>query len=134
MPTRSSPIKYRPTVWDALIAAAIIALGLLAAVLFYTKNARGGSAIVTVSVAGEVAERAALSQFDGDHVYTGNGYTLTVSAHDGEIFVSHSDCGGQDCVHTGAISRIGQSIVCLPAQIVIRLESASPGDADVIVG
>ena len=41
----------------------------------------------------------------------------------------------RDCVHTGAISRAGQSIVCLPAQVVVHLEGASAPDApDVIVG
>ena len=134
MITRSSRPKYRPTLRDTLIVAAIVALGLIVAALFYAKATRGGSAVVTVSVAGEVVEHTPVSQFDGDHVYTGNGYTLTVSAQDGQICVSHSDCDGQDCVHTGEIRRIGQTIVCLPAQIVIRLESASPGEADVIVG
>ena len=49
--------------------------------------------------------------------------------------VPDSDCPTQDCVHTGAISRAGQSIVCLPAQVVVHLEGASVPDApDVIVG
>ena len=62
--------------------------------------------------------------------------TLTVAAEDGNgLRVSSSDCPTQDCVHTGAISRAGQSIVCLPAQVVVHLEGASGTDApDVIVG
>lgn len=134
MPTRSSTPKYRPTAWDAWIFAAVIALAAIVAVLFYGGASRGGDTVVTISVAGEVAERTALAQFDGEHVYTGNGYTLNVVAQHGQIRVSHSDCPGQDCIHTGGIRRVGQSIVCLPAQIVIRLESASPDGADVIVG
>ena len=53
----------------------------------------------------------------------------------GAVSVTDSDCPTQDCVHTGAISRAGQSIVCLPAQVVVHLEGASVPDApDVIVG
>ena len=49
--------------------------------------------------------------------------------------MTDSDCPTQDCVHTGAISRAGQSIVCLPAQVVVHLEGASVPDApDAIVG
>lgn len=49
--------------------------------------------------------------------------------------MTDSGCPTQDCVHTGAISRAGQSIVCLPAQVVVHLEGASGTDApDVIVG
>ena len=48
--------------------------------------------------------------------------------------VEQSDCPSQDCVHTGTITRAGQSIVCLPAQIVVHLEGASEDAPDVIVG
>ena len=48
--------------------------------------------------------------------------------------VTDSDCPTQDCVHTGVITRAGQSIVCLPAQVVVHLEGTAPDAPDVIVG
>ena len=49
--------------------------------------------------------------------------------------VTSSDCPTQDCVHTGRISRAGQSIVCLPAQVAVQLVgAATPDGPDVIVG
>ena len=44
-----------------------------------------------------------------------------------------SDCPGQDCVHSGAVSRAGQSIVCLPARIVVELVGAADG-YDLVTG
>ena len=38
-----------------------------------------------------------------------------------------------DCVHTGRITRSGQSIVCLPEQVVIQLTGGT-SDADVVLG
>ena len=49
------------------------------------------------------------------------------------VRVVSSDCPTQDCVHTGQISRAGQSIVCLPAHIVITLAGAD-ADYDLITG
>ena len=60
-------------------------------------------------------------------------YHLTVRICGGSVSVSESDCPGQDCVRTGSISRAGQSIVCLPAQVVISLESAA-SEVDVVLG
>ena len=41
-----------------------------------------------------------------------------------------------DCVRTGTISRGGQSIVCLPARIVIQLTggAADSNDVDIVIG
>jgi hypothetical protein len=52
------------------------------------------------------------------------------------IRVVESDCPTQDCVHTGEISRSGQSIVCLPARIIIQLEGGTEsGDSpDFVIG
>ena len=51
----------------------------------------------------------------------------------GAVRVSESDCPNQDCVHSGAISRAGQSIVCLPARVADTLEGAA-SDYDLIAG
>ena len=50
--------------------------------------------------------------------------------------MTSSDCPTQDCVHTGAITRGGQSIVCLPARIVIQLEGGPEADSgvDLVIG
>ena len=51
----------------------------------------------------------------------------------GAVSVTQSDCPGQDCVHSGAVSRAGQSIVCLPARIVVELVGAADG-YDLVTG
>ena len=62
-------------------------------------------------------------------------YHLTVRVSADGAYVSHSDCPTQECVHTGVIRRAGQSIVCLPAQVVVYLEGKpAAGAPDVIVG
>ncbi len=38
------------------------------------------------------------------------------------VYVQYSNCKDQVCVHQGKINRAGQTIVCLPNKISIRLE------------
>ncbi len=99
---------------DLLLGIALLALaGLL--FLLLRPGGRGGQAEVlcrgeTVCVLdlAEDAEREVLP-----------GFTVTVENR--TVRVSVSDCAGQDCVRHRPISRKGESIVCLPREIVIRI-------------
>ena len=93
---------------------------------------QSGALTVVVSADGQELDRLPLAQF-GTHTYANNGYTLTVTAAGGAVSVTQSDCPGQDCVHSGAVSRAGQSIVCLPARIVVELVGAADG-YDLVTG
>jgi hypothetical protein len=133
--------KLRPTAWDGLVVlfVAVAALGL--AVFQWRDGASQGlTAVVTID--GAEADRFAPAELlESPRTYSGGGYTLEVSAapqgeasaldhvkSGGEtgVRVTRSDCPTQDCVHTGTIARSGQSIVCLPARIIIRLEGGAP--------
>jgi len=58
-------------------------------------------------------------------------YRNIVSVSDGKICISESNCPGEDCVHSGAISAPGRSIVCLPNRVEIRVTGTS--DVDFVV-
>ena len=133
MSTRKSP-KTKPTWWDGLAAAAVIVLAVAVAARFYAPKKADGPLRVVISAEGKTLEQGALLELSGTHVYTNRGYTLTVDIADGAVNVVDSDCPGHDCQHTPPISRAGESIVCLPAQIVIHLEGTPIGGPDVVVG
>ena len=139
MKSTSSPADLRPTRYDALVAAAVLVLAIAVAVAVYAPARAGGEEpVVVVTASGEEVYRLPLRQFpDAPGTFTHNGYTLTLrldaSGSDSGVYVAQSDCPGHDCVHMGVIRRTGQSIVCLPAQIVIRLEGGS-GGPDLTVG
>ena len=54
---------------------------------------------------------------------------LTVKIENDAVSVDKSACPGQDCVHTPPISKSGQSILCAPQQILIKIISSSAPDA-----
>ena len=124
--------ELKPTRWDALVVLAVLLLALSLAARPYVAAKAAGELTVEVTVDGETVERCALSAYTGG-TYESRGYTLTVAAENGAVRVSESDCPNQDCVHSGAISRAGQSVVCLPARIAVTLEGAA-ADYDLIAG
>lgn len=146
-----SPPKLRPTAWDALVALCVAALALGIA-FFQWRGETSQALTAVVSVDGEEADRFALAELlKSPRTYTANGYTLEVcaairgeasapghkkSGGEAGLRVALSDCPTQDCVHTGIITRSGQSIVCLPARIIIRLEggTADPDGVDAVLG
>ena len=134
MSTNSSPPELKWNRFDALVPLAVVLLAVAAALLFYLPRSQSGTLTVVIEASGQELHRVPLSDFT-EAAVTSRGYTLHITAEGGAVSVIDSDCPTQDCVHTGAISRAGQSIVCLPAQVVVHLEGASGTDApDVIVG
>lgn len=147
---KSSP-KLRPTTWDALVVLCVAALAVGLAV-FQWRGGTSQALTAVVSVDGEEVDRFSPEDLlERPRTYTGNGYTLTVAlgaGYEGPVLnsmppsgesglcVAASDCPTQDCVHTGIITRSGQSIVCLPARIIIRLEggTAEDGGVDAVLG
>ncbi len=134
MTTNSSRPELKFNRYDAIVAAIVALLTVAVALWFYLPRTQMGEVTVVISVGGAETQRVKLSGFAGTTV-AHNGYTLTIAADGDSVWIAGSDCPTQDCVHTGHIRRAGQSIVCLPAQVVIHLEGAASADApDVIVG
>ena len=125
MPQQPSTPKLRPTGWDALVVLVVIALAAAAALWSFARPT-GGELIVCRVTLAELQETKTV-QVDGT-------YHLTIEMTPEGVRVAQSDCPGGDCVRTGTITRAGQSIVCLPEQVVVQLTGASADGPDVILG
>ena len=140
-----SRARTKPAPADLLVAVAIVALAVLCGLRFWLPQGQtDGPLTAVVTIDGQEADRFPVSQGEPFQVrtYTNNGYTLVVSpagdspilsAPDG-LCVLESDCPNQDCVRSGVISKPGQSLVCLPARIVIELQGGSGDGVDAILG
>ena len=127
---RRSP-DLRPRIWDALVVIAVIALA--AGIGLKTWGAdHGGELSVVISVDGTETRRLSLGE--GTRVMESGGVTLTLEMDDEGVWVAESDCPTQDCVHTGKITRGGQSIVCLPGRVSIQLVGGGDDGIDAVIG
>ena len=125
--------KLRPTLWDGVVAALVAALAIVTILCFYGRRT-GAPQTVTITHRGALIQTIRLTGLTETKTVTIDGdYHLEIQVDSGGVCVTRSDCPGQDCVHTGRITRSGQSIVCLPEQVVIQLTGGT-SDADVVLG
>ena len=130
----STSPKLRPGIWDALVALTVAVLAVACAWTVWGGQDESGALTAVVSVDGVATERLALEE--AERTIQAGGYTLRLRLTETEVWVESSDCPTQDCVHTGHISRSGQSIVCLPARVIVRLEGGETVDTgvDAVIG
>ncbi len=109
------------TLFDLIIIALVLVVAFLS-VFQFLKNS-DLSAVVREN--GKIVDTIKLSTVNNDFVRVySEDYNVTVKfTKDGAEVVS-SHCPDKLCVHSGKITRSGQSIVCLPAKISVSLESA----------
>lgn len=134
MRMRASSLKLRPTWWDGAVAALVAALAVLSAVWYYGGLESSGPLTATILHRGQVVQTVRLDRLTEELTVLVEGdYHLTVTLNKTGVRVCESDCPGQDCVHTGTITRAGQSIVCLPEQVVVQLSGGGSGP-DAVLG
>ncbi|NLM69347.1 MAG: NusG domain II-containing protein [Firmicutes bacterium] len=90
---------------------------------FFRSKVSGDIAVVEID--GQILEKFDLTvDVDGYRVETDYGYNVLEVA-DGSIRVVEADCPDQTCVRFGWIKTIGQTIVCLPHKMIIRIANES---------
>ncbi len=113
-------IKKADIILIAILAGVLSGFALLSA--GRQMPAEGKSAAqVEITLEGETR----LYPLDQDTQFTlttSSGGKNTVVIKDGEVRVTEADCPDRICVTMGAISRTGQTIVCMPHQLVIRIK------------
>lgn len=104
---------------DGIIAAVTVAVAVLLFAVLRVGAPSGSQVIV------ETAGRSA-TVYDLDTPVTvtlegRDGLFLTMTVADGRVCVSDSNCPDHLCRHAGWLSRGGQSAVCVPAGITLRV-------------
>ena len=118
--------RVRPGDWIAAVLIFTLATGIWAA----GRSQSSGSLTALVRQDGQVVRTIAVTGLSEPITFTLDGaYTNTIRAENGRICVESATCPGQDCVHTGWLTRAGQSAVCLENRVSITLEGAATLDA-----
>ncbi len=135
MSTKSS-IKRSFGFFDALAAVFVLALAGLVAFGFYGRGGNDGPLTATVSLDGETIGVYTLAALREELLLTPEGlsYPLTIRLTSDGAEVTESTCPTGDCQHTGHIDRSGESIICLPNKLVIRLSGGSGDGIDAVIG
>lgn len=102
---------------DIILVGVLLLVSLSVFLIWYLNGTDGSTAVVSVD--GEVVAEYSL-EIDG--VYYLNDGTNVLVIEDGSAYIREANCPGyQDCVETGRISRVGETIVCLPNKLVVEI-------------
>ena len=133
---------------DIILLIALVITGLAAsAVLTLSRTAAGADAKVIIESGGDLyatyslfedrtvvvpAPKAHRTDSPSPDTSASAGsqydYYNVVEIRDGKVSVTEGSCKSQVCVKHKAISAGGESIVCLPNRLVVRIESGGSGE------
>ncbi len=109
-----------------LIAALLILAGALA---LFLRLGRHSGGTVSVTVGGEMVAELPLDEDASLPIETESGTNLLV-IEGAAARMESADCPDLLCVKMGAIRWAGESIVCLPHQVVVTVEGGPDGGFD----
>ena len=117
---------------DIILIAVIIAASVIAAFIAFTTSHEGSTVVITVS--GEEYGRYPIDTDRVITVDTDSGIN-EITINNGEAYVSYADCPQGICAHHKPVSRSGESIICVPHEVVISIESEDfEGGYDAVSG
>lgn len=117
---------------DMILAAVVLAL---AGGLLLLQHGRAADRSGSVAVYRGKARLAAYPLAEDKEVVLDgmDGGTNTLIICDGQAYIKAADCPDGLCMKQGSISRNGQSIICLPHQLVITIEDGADSGIDAVV-
>lgn len=102
----------------------ICTLACIAALIIFCQhlNKEDGNQVV-ITVDGDVYEVLNLNEDKEVKIETENGHYNILQIKDGKANMIESDCENQVCVNSATISNIGETIVCLPHRVIVKIVS-----------
>ncbi len=117
-----------------VVAVVLITVAVLGGLIRLWKNYAplAGPTEVVIEVNGQVKERLFLSELKAGekHEIKGfQGYSL-LEVGDNKVKMVESPCPDKICIGMGWISRPGESIICIPNRVVVRIVGSDNYDYD----
>lgn len=108
---------------DVILAVVLLLLAAAAMLFWHLQKAEGDFAVVLID--GVETARYALDTDVSVEITTDGGGTNTLVIRSGEAFVETANCPDLVCAGHRAISHVGETIVCLPHKLVIKITASS---------
>ncbi|MBL0224789.1 MAG: NusG domain II-containing protein [Geobacteraceae bacterium] len=117
---------------DKLLVLLIMVSAIMSAyVLLCNRSNKDSSHQAVISVEGLVVRTITLSRETPrqDFVINGKVGKTDIEVQGRRIRVRDAHCNNRICVRQGWIDKPGESVICMPGQVVISIEGAAPVDA-----
>lgn len=103
--------------WDMIIVVFTLVIS-VAVFLCYISADKGENVEITIN--GELHSIYPLYENKTIDIITKNG-NLKVCIEDNEAYISEADCNDKMCIKDRPVSRKGQTIVCLPLKVIVKI-------------
>lgn len=117
---------------DIIAAAVILAVCAVSFLALYVFNNNTGN-YAEIEQNGAVIHTMPLDEDAVYNVETDGKITNTVEVKNGSVSVTYADCPDQICVNHAPVSLSGESIICLPNEVVVSVIESN-GNEDEIDG
>jgi hypothetical protein len=115
---------------DIMLIVAALAVG--AALFFGVDAAKAGGAVVDVEADGRVVASYPLGEDRVVDLTYGGHNRLVISG--GTARIEDADCPDRLCVKQGAVSKDGETIVCLPHRVIVKVRGGAVPEVDGVSG
>lgn len=116
--------------FDFILGAALLLAALCLFLVFRGMEREGGT--ITVKSDGKVVDVLSLSE-DGEYEYKSFFGSNKLVIKDGKAWVTESSCKDHICEDTGKISKVGETIICLPNTLFITVTDGEEAEYDEVV-
>ncbi len=106
---------------DVIALIVILILTAVFFLVFRTFKSQGKTVIVRVS--GEETASYSLDKDRTETINGANGGTNLLVIEDGTVCLKEASCPDKLCVNQGKISKRGESIICLPNEVIVEISS-----------
>lgn len=114
---------------DFIVIGVVLAVvGVLVFFLYFVNGDTGK--YVQVEVDGKIVDTVELNQ-DYEKRYDFDGDTNILVIKEGKASVSQANCKDGICVNHMPVSRVGESIICLPHKFVVTVVDDKADDAEI---
>lgn len=111
---------------DLILFFVVLVIG-VGGIILVNSAEKGRSATITID--GKTKEAVSLDKNFEKKV---NG--VFICCENGEIYVKDSDCTDKVCVRSGRICKSGESIICAPNRVAIKIDGKNGGMPDAMTG
>lgn len=109
-----------------LVGAALLVALVLYAVSQVTLGTQAAQVVVTVG--GEEVLRRPLAMSDTYEIAQENGDVNIIRVENGTVFMLEANCRDGLCIRQGRMKNAAKTIVCLPHELVVRLDGEAKAD------
>ncbi|MBR3866553.1 MAG: NusG domain II-containing protein [Butyricicoccus sp.] len=121
-----------PVKWgDCVIIVLVLALAFAVALPFYLRP--NDTLTCEIVQDGEIIQKIALTDTVHETVTIEGAVTNHIEITAEGVHFLESSCPDQVCVRSGLLTRAGQSAVCLPNRVIVRLTGAAAPEVDAVI-